>query len=347
MKVLLLLVAGTKRQHEAALPSLNNAKNNVEFDLLYISRNFSYFPSKISCKKIKNIYFENKMSPSKSFNQFLKIDKSNNELEYRAFGAYRYYSMKYHKKYDVIICMSDDVYIRRDNWISDILNVFLISEYIGVVSNQVRNNPRHFRAPFFAISSSCINKLEKLDLWNFRSDHDAECRFGNQVAEAGFISVQLGNEFNLCTDYEWNYRGYHPRYCATPLPVHALEREFLGSFDENKIFDYKDIQEHLNIFGKPSDERNIDYFLKSNDLSATDKNQMWNIFFEFQPFNGLIHNGGQNIAFKYDLIKDIYSNEKKFLQNCGWIYNRKKPEFNFDRYFASGVNRLNPIITIF
>ena len=58
MKVLLLLVAGTKRQHEAALPSINSAKNNIEFDLLYITRNFSYFPRIIPCKKIKNIFLK-------------------------------------------------------------------------------------------------------------------------------------------------------------------------------------------------------------------------------------------------------------------------------------------------
>ena len=242
--------------------------------------------------------------------------------------------------------MSDDVYIRRDNWLENIIDVFSVSTYIGVVSNQIRNNPRHVRAPFFAISSECIESLEKLNLWNFISDHDAECRFGDQVAAAGFLSVQLGNGFNLATDYEWNFRGYNHRYSGTPLPSHILEKEFLGSYDEKKIFNTIDIQKHLNLFGNPSDEKNINLFINNKTLSSTNENQNWNIFFEFQPFNGLIHNSGQNIAFTNKLIKDLYNNEEKFLNKCGWIYNRKNPEFNIGRHYSSGVNRLNPIITI-
>ena len=131
--------------------------------------------------------------------------------------------------------MSDDVYIRRHHWLRDIVNVFSSSDLIGVVSNQLRNNPRHFRAPFFAISSKCIQSLEKLNLWNFTFDHDAECRFGDQVAAAGFLSVQLGNGFNLATDYEWNFRGYHHRYSGTPLPTHILEKNFWEAMTSKKF----------------------------------------------------------------------------------------------------------------
>lgn len=345
MKILVLLVAGSKRQHYASLPSLSNAKNNIEFDLLYITRNFDYFPNNISCEQLKNIYFENKMSPTKLFEKYLS--KNNyKEVSHRAFGAYRHYSSKYRKKYDFIVCISDDVYIRRHNWLADIIEVFSISKYIGVVSNQINNNPRHLRAPFFVISSHCLKVMEDLDLWNFNSDHDAECRFGNQVAAAGFISVQLGNRFNLATDYEWSFRESSPRFCATPLPTHILEKEFIGKYDEKIFFNYDDIQKHLYLFGEPSDEKNVDLFINDETLSSTNENQNWNVFFEFQPFNGLIHNAAQNIAFRNNLIKDIYNDEEKFLERCGWIYNRKNPEFNFGRYYATGVNRLNPIITI-
>ena len=345
MKILVLIVAGSIRQHDCILKSISKAKSGLNYDLLYITRNFNYFPRKLDVKNIEKIFFENKVMPECEKSKFLLI-KNKNELKHRAFGAYKFYSYKYYNDYDYVICISDDVYIRRNNWLIDVINLFQKSNKIGLISNQIRNSPRHVRAPFIALSSKCLSILDKKDIWFFDSDHDGEQRIGEQIAEAGFISVQLGHLFDLCTDYEWNNRGSEFRYAPTPYPYHIFERELTGNLTENKIYSKVEINEIEEKIGTPNQMKNTNRFINDSSLAETELYQKWNIFYELQPFNNLIHNAGQNIAFKNDLINSFVCPENDFLEKCGWLYKNQSNRFNIGRYYAPGVNRFNPIITI-
>tara|TARA_B100000242_G_C43048710_1_gene489717 strand:- start:1856 stop:2899 length:1044 start_codon:yes stop_codon:yes gene_type:complete len=345
MKILALIVAGSKRQHDCILKSISKAESGINYDLLYITRNFNYFPRELEPKNIGKILFENKVMPDLEKRKFLLIKKEN-ELKHKAFGAYKYYSYKYYKDYDYIICISDDVYIRRNNWLKDIIKLFKRSNKIGLISNQIRNSPRHVRAPFIAFSSECLSVLDKKDIWIFDSDHDGEQRIGEQVAEAGFLCVQMGHLFDLCTDYEWNNRGSEFRFVATPYPYHIFEKKLTGNKSEDKIYSKDEINKIEEKIGSPSQMKNTSECISDESLGETDLYQRWNIFYELQPFNNLIHNAGQNIAFKNDLINSFVCPENDFLKNCGWLYKNQRKNFNFGRYFSPGVDRFNPIITI-
>ncbi len=345
MKILVLIVAGSPRQHDCILKSISKAESGINYDLLYITRNFNYFPRKLELKNIEKILFENKVMPDNEKSNFLSVKKKN-ELKHKAFGAYKYYAYKYYNNYDYVICISDDVYIRRKNWLMDIINLFLRSNKIGLISNQIRNSPRHVRAPFIAFNSNCLSVLDKKDIWIFDSDHDGEQRIGEQVAEAGFLSVQLGHLFDLCTDYEWNNRGTELRYGATPYPYHIFEKKLTGNSSEDKIYTKQEINSIEEKIGTPNQMKNTNISISDQSLAETELYQKWNVFYELQPFNNLIHNAGQHIAFKNDLINSFVCPENDFLEKCGWLYKNHDENFNFGRYFSPGINRFNPIITV-
>jgi len=353
-KILVILIAGSLKQHKCSLPSLKSAFPGEKYDLLYVTRNFNYFPSTINLSSVCNILFENKCFPSHKHLVSVPLrHKSTAEIPHRAFGAYRFYCNKFYKNYDYIVCMSDDVYIRRHNWLTDIIKTFSKCKLIGVISNQVRNSPRHIRAPFFAIKAECLETIFDKQLWYFRDDHEAEMRFSQTISSAGYLAIQLGHGFDLATDYEWTDRKDQPRYEATPLPYHLLEDFFRGSHNERHIYSTTDIDRFEQCIGRPHEERLLKDFISTDKSPPTwPKDQRstdvcWNIHYEFQPFHGLIANDTLQVAIEHDIPMQLYVGDS-FAKICGALYEREIPSYFIDDVHLSyfGTNKYNPIAVL-
>lgn len=124
------------------------------------------------------------------------------DVEYRAFGAYRYFYSKYERLYDFFIFLSDDVYLKRDNWLDNIISVMYSNDKLGFGASQIFNGGKgyphesHLRAPFWWAKSECLRKND----WIFKNDHDGEMKIGDQLTETGYFGIQIGNKLSLGFD---------------------------------------------------------------------------------------------------------------------------------------------------
>ena len=150
-KIAVILVAGTQKQNTCFFPSYYNAKISFEYDLIVVHRNMQYVPTDI-VNNNGQVIFENKIF-------------SSGELEHKAFGAYRYYFNKYKTKYDYFCFISDDVVLKRNNWLEEIIFFLDYCKELGFVGSQIFNSLKgqyphesHCRAPLWASKTESLKK---------------------------------------------------------------------------------------------------------------------------------------------------------------------------------------------
>ena len=154
------------------LLSYKNCIPGFSHDLIIIHRNNLVLTEEISNKNGRVVYVN-------------KINEKGEDIPLRAFGAYRFAFNLYKEKYDLFLFISDDVIIKRDNRIKDIVDILYIHEKVGFGASQIFNGGKnyphesHIRAPFWFAKTESISKINR----EFDSDHDGEMKIGKQLSE--------------------------------------------------------------------------------------------------------------------------------------------------------------------
>ena len=123
------------------------------------------------------------------------------DVPHRAYGAYQYYFNKYQHDYDLFVFISDDVVLKRDGWLKDIVHTMNKHEKIGfgashIFSHKGYPHPNHCRSIFWWAKTEALQSIR----WKFDHDHDGEMKTGDLLSDAGWIGVQVGNKINLGYD---------------------------------------------------------------------------------------------------------------------------------------------------
>lgn len=184
-RVLLVFLGATSRQKNW-WKTYNKFNPGVNHDLLNV------YLDRPTFLKIKNpngaVIHESKLIDGK-------------DIPNRAFGAYRHFFNKYSSKYDYFVFVSDDVIIRRNNWMLDLLAPYELSPKLGWTATQIFSQeskcfPNHLRAPIWTARTSALIQVD----WKFQSDHEGEQLIADQFLAAGFFGLQCGNLFDLAYD---------------------------------------------------------------------------------------------------------------------------------------------------
>jgi hypothetical protein len=272
--ICVIMLAG-QRQSECFWPSYYNCEPGYNHDLVVVHRNKLGLPKSFENKN-GNLIVENKII-------------NNKDIPHRAFGAYRHYFYKYKDSYDYFIFISDDVIIKRDFWIKDIVDTLNLHEKLGFGSSQIFNGQKkyphesHLRSPFWFAKSRALKEID----WSFSDDHDGEMKIANQLTSAGYFGVQVGNKLNLAFDStELNHitQLIEKRFFPDKSPFGKYERSSFSFFEEEMI------------------ENEIEFF---NITSPFIHIGIQNIIKDIEPFDKLIYLPSLEISKKYLPIKDI------------------------------------------
>lgn len=211
------------------------------------------------------------------------------DVPHRAFGAYRHFFYKYRDDYEYFVFISDDVVLKRDFWLKEIVDCFDSHEMIGFGASQIFNGHKryphesHLRAPFWFAKTKVLNKID----WQFDDDHDGEMKIGDQCAATGYIGVQVGNKINLGYDV---MEPYH----ITQL----LEQKYYPELHPfGKI--------NGDIFRKYFESMSNKDILEENITSPYSHINTQNVFIDIEPFDGLIYLPSASEAKKYNLCKTL------------------------------------------
>lgn len=317
MKVALIFVGGTPKQNDYWWPSYTQCVPGYEHDIILVHRNMYGVPSDLPA----SVVLENKIF-------------STGELPHKAFGAYKHYFMKYFSKYDIFGFISDDVYLRRDNWIKDVVDMFETYPKLGIVSPLLCNNPPHVRAPIWFGRKECLMNMN----WGFNDDHDGEMTNADRCVSAGFFVAQIGHKIDFAYDPDWN--GYaNPRVCGSPQPNQWIEKIWFGEDHFNSKFSPDEIKS-LDVYKRKLFCDDTSECISDLRINSNSNEQQWNVCFEIQPYHGLIYNKGINIVQKNHEL-DIYDKEV----NAGYVNPETNTFFgpNNGRYICEGINKFNPI----
>lgn len=275
-RIAVIMLAG-ERQNICFWPSYYNCKAGISHDLIIVHRDGLGLPEEILDQGYGEIKFLNKI-----------VDGV--DIPHRAFGAYRYSFNLYKNNYDYFIFISDDVVLKRDSWLLDIINVLNKHEKLGFGASQIFHGGKgfpeesHIRAPFWFAKTEALNKT----VWEFDHDHTGEMRIGDQITQAGYFGVQVGNKLTLGFD--------------------STEKDHITQLLEKKYFPQK------SEMGK-YDLHQYDYFLNNIDeiksdyiVSPYNHIGKQNVLIDIEPFDGLIYNPSLEIAKKCVDIIDIGHN---------------------------------------
>ena len=270
-KVGVIMLGGVEQQ-KCFWPSYYNCDAGYEHDLIVVHRNRLGLPNEME-NKYGKIFVEN------------KIDSNGNDIPHRAFGAYRHYFNKFKDNYDIFIFISDDVIIKRDNWLMDIVNTLNIHKKLGFGASQIFNHGKryphksHIRAPFWFVKTEVLKQIN----WEFEHDHDGEMKIGDQLTNAGYFGVQVGNKIDLGFD--------------------ATEPNHITQLIEKKYYNDK------SPFGKYYDIGLLEKLYPTNkmDIIISPYKHIGEqyTFIDIEPFNGLIYLPSLEIAKKYIKINNI------------------------------------------
>lgn len=270
MNIGIVAVLGSPRQNECFWPTYNKLKAGIDHDLIIINRGMVGVPVNAASQSGETI-FEDKM---KIFN--------GSELPYKAFGAYRYFGLKYADKYEYLAFISDDVLFQIDNWLLEAVEMLSKFDKLGVVGTQIFNglqgeypHPSHIRAPIWFAKTSALKKLN----WEFSSDHDGEMELAPTFIRAGYFAAQIGNKIDVAYD--------------------ALESGQFGVGDHiSSIF-----SKAVSFNSSKREEINESLLKKliDNDDSSTVTSPYKHIgkrkvISQIQPFNGLVIDTGLDLA---------------------------------------------------
>lgn len=280
MNICVILVAGGSKQNECFWPTYINTTEGIPYDLVIVHRNNQYIPNSIPISSnVKSLFLENKI-----------FDWG--ELPYQAFGAYRYYFNKYKDNYEYFIFISDDVLLRRNDWLKDVIDGLNQHSMLGFGGSQIFNGHKayphetHIRSPFWFAKTECLSKID----WQFESDHHGEMLIGEQLTKTGYFGIQIGNKINLAYD--------------------SYEKDHITQLLENKYFPSKNliepfISEEYNFFKDLYDnlsENTIkEYYIKS----PWDHIPTQNVFIDIEPFHNLIYLSSLETAKKYMNVKNL------------------------------------------
>lgn len=179
---------GGDKQGVCFWPSYFNCIAGLNHDLILVHRNMLGVPENIS----------------NPYGQLILENKIINGLDvpHKAFGAYKFFFEKYKDSYDYFIFISDDVILKRDNWLLDIITSLNLDDKIGFGASQIFNggtrypHESHIRAPFWFAKTKALTET----IWEFESDHDGEMKIGDQISNAGYLGIQIGNKISLGFD---------------------------------------------------------------------------------------------------------------------------------------------------
>jgi hypothetical protein len=270
-RLAIIIVAASEIQNKCVWPSYFSNKYNGSHDLIVVHRNEMFLPNKIENKSGGNVIFEN------------KINRLNEELPNKAFGAYRYFYNKYKHQYDVYAFISDDVVFKRDSW--DLLLYRMMNKYnkLGLLATQIFNGGNKYPHESHARAHSWFGTDEALSSikWEFKDDHDGEMKICQQMLEAGFYSAQIGNKLDV------GYDVFETNHIAQLIEIKMYgENHLLVKFNEND----------LNFF---RDEINKGRQDKWNIISPSPHIGARNAIFDIEPFHGLLYDQSVELAKKY------------------------------------------------
>lgn len=273
MNKVCVIMLGGEAQERCFWPSYYNCKAGYPHDLMVIHRNMLGLPTNINNEN-GNVSLHN------------KIDKNGNDIPHRAFGAYRYYFNSFKDFYDLFVFISDDVVLKRDNWLKDIVYGLSIHEMCGFGASQIFNGGKkyphesHIRAPFWFAKSEALKKTK----WEFNHDHEGEMRIGDQLTNAGYFGIQIGNKLDLGFD------STEPNHITQ-----ILEKQFFPKL--TPFGKYEKLGQLEELYNQ------LDKNIKITSPYPHIRNQK--VFVDLEPFNGLIYKPSLDIAKKYVKIKDI------------------------------------------
>jgi hypothetical protein len=263
------VLAGTR--DECFWPSYLNCESGIDHDLIVVHRNGLGLSNKIF-NKGGNVIFKNKII-------------NGNDVPHRAFGAYRFAYQCYKDMYDIFVFISDDVILKRDNWLLDISNTLSYNEKLGFGGSQIFNGGKryphesHVRAPFWFAKTEALNKTR----WEFEHDHEGEMRIGDQITEAGYFGVQVGNKINL--GYDALESGH-----ITQL----IEMRFsMSTFPFGKFYNA------INVLESVEEQSVISDYLHIGEQR---------LFEDLEPFDGLVYFPSLEIAKQHVSVIDRGNN---------------------------------------
>jgi|688.fasta_scaffold72074_3 hypothetical protein len=317
MKVAIIFVGATPKQNEWWWPSYYKNEAGIKHDIILVHRNMEGVPETLP----DNVILENKILPT-------------GEIPDKAFGAYRYFFTKYQHNYDYFAFVSDDVYLRRKNWLKQAVEMFEKYPLLGAISPMLHNNPAHLRAPIWFGRSEAFRKVN----WNFMDDHDGEMTIADKCVAAGYFVAQIGHKFDFAYDPEWDGNA-NPRVCGAPQPNQWLEKIFFGEHHFEKNFIEEEIQsleKYKTQLFEQEDELIADYRIR-----PVLETQQWSMLYEIQPYHGLIYNRSLHIVKEAGYEFDLFDKTV----NSGNLDPKNNTFFgpNNGRYYCGGVNEFNPI----
>ena len=278
MKKIAVIVLGGVQQQKLFWPHYLQCKSGCSHDLILVHRDYLGVPNNPVNLDGKIIMY-NKIIGGK-------------DIPHKAFGAYRHYFYEHQNDYDFFVFVSDDVVIKRDNWLKDIVSMMNRHPLIGFGASQIFNGHKkyphesHLRAPFWFAKTEVLKKIK----WKFDSDHDGEMKIGDQCASVGYVGVQVGNKVNLAYDAT---EPYHI--------TQILEKKYflsLHPFKKHTEEMYKKIE---NYFYSLDQER----ILEEKIISPYSHIGEQNVFIDIEPFDGLIYYPSLDIASKYNLVRRL------------------------------------------
>lgn len=259
-RIAVIMLAG-ERQNDCFWPSYYNCKAGISHDLIIVHRDGLGLPKEIIDYGYGEIKFLNKI-----------VDGV--DVPHRAFGAYRYSFNIYKDNYDYFIFISDDVVLKRDNWLLDIINVLNKHEKLGFGASQIFHGGKgfpeesHIRAPFWFAKTEALKKT----IWEFDHDHTGEMRIGDQITQAGYFGVQVGNKLTLGFD--------------------STEKNHITQLLESKYFPNKHPFEKYYL----EDFYFFDNIQDEHILSPWSHIGLQSVIYDIEPFDGLIYLPSLEIA---------------------------------------------------
>jgi hypothetical protein len=277
--IAIIFLAGSEAQNRCFWPSYIRCHSGYKHDLIVVHRNGIGLPTNIYNTSGGKIIYEN------------KINKKGEDIPHRAFGAYRHYYNIYAREYDLFVFLSDDVVLKRQDWLKDIVDCMFYHAKIGFGGSQIFNgnkrypHPSHVRAPFWFAKSSALSQI----VWEFEHDHDGEMKIGDQLSEAGFIGLQVGNKINL------GYDVFEPDHITT-----LLEKKFFSNKYPTGIYS----DNELNFFDALFQKLDVAEIESMNIVSPYSHIGLQNCIIDIEPFEGLVYLPSLKIAQQHLNIKN-------------------------------------------
>ena len=269
---------GGIKQKDLFWPSYFNCDAGHPHDLIIVHRDYLGMPATFK-NNYGGIIIHNKI-----------VD--GNDIPHGAFGAYRHYFNLHQNDYEYFIFISDDVILKREYWLKEIMKTLNIHDKIGFGASQIFNGHKkyphesHIRAPFWFAKAKVLKEIK----WEFNDDHDGEMKIGDQCTSAGYIGVQVGNKIDL------GYDATEPSHITQLLEQkYYPELHPFGKYNcDSPDFFYH----HMNKLDKQT-------ILNEIIISPYSHIGQQNVLIDIEPFHNLIYYPSLSIAKKYSLVKEL------------------------------------------